>query len=522
MFRTNVPVTDEGFHDRSDELARLLDIVSRLESGETGWLAIIGPRKIGKTSLMLELQRRASSPSLVFLVIDTFEQLPPSPEVFRRYGLRFLDGVMSSELGVSLEALAHDPPRFRSAIQASSRFTALPAALRGQVLELPDRKVDASFVETALQLPERVAEALDLRVLVAWDEFQELASLDTGRAGLDVFPLMRSIWQRHRRVGYVISGSRRSLLTELVASERSPFFHHFSLMDLGPFPTDEAVGLLLEHAPDRRHLGKTFARRAVEVIGGHPFYLQMLGEVVTSRPPPYDEAALKEALQDLLFSRTGRLALYFESIFQGLVGRSTGLAATLQSLADGPRRLTEVAQAIGASSGATVRYLERLGDAVERTDNGRYRLTDSTFGLWLRWRKPGGTVVPMAVVGDEAERRVAEHLSAMGFDLVYQSRASRGAFDLLATRGARQLGLQIKRSKPPLRFKRSEWSRMEAEGRRFGWVWVVAAVLPPPDHDILMLDPAGAHVGREVRLAADAGIANLLAWIDERRPAPSG
>jgi hypothetical protein len=35
-------------------------------------------------------------------------------------------------------------------------------------------------------------------------------------------------------------------------------------MDLGPFPTDEALGLLLEHAPDRRRLRKELARRAVE------------------------------------------------------------------------------------------------------------------------------------------------------------------------------------------------------------------------------------------------------------------
>ncbi len=33
----------------------------------------------------------------------------------------------------------------------------------------------------------------------------------------------------------------------------------------------------------------------------------------------------------------------------------------------------------------------------------------------------------MTVVGDEAEKTVARHLARLGFDLVYQSRASRGA-----------------------------------------------------------------------------------------------
>lgn len=84
----------------------------------------------------------------------------------------------------------------------------------------------------------------------------------------------------------------------------------------------------------------------------------------------------------------------------------------------------------------------------------------------------------MGILGDEGEREVAARLAAMGFDLVYQSRASRGAFDLLATRGAAQLGVQVKRSPLPLRFTRARWIRMEAEAARLGWVWVVAAEDP--------------------------------------------
>ena len=55
-------------------------------------------------------------------------------------------------------------------------------------------------------------------------------------------------------------------------------------------------------------------------------------------------------------------------------------------------------------------YLDRLGDAVRRRDDGRHELEDETFGLWLSWRRPGGSVVPMGVLGDQAERVVAEHL----------------------------------------------------------------------------------------------------------------
>jgi hypothetical protein len=87
-----------------------------------------------------------------------------------------------------------------------------------------------------------------------------------------------------------------------------------------------------------------------------------------------------------------------------------------------------------------------------------------------------------------------------------------GAFDLMATRGSRQLGVQVKRSPLPLRFHRHEWVRMEAEGARLNWRWVVAAV--NPDGIIMMLDPALARVKKETVFHPDAKISNLPKWLD--------
>ena len=120
----------------------------------------------------------------------------------------------------------------------------------------------------------------------------------------------------------------------------------------------------------------------------------------------------------------------------------------------------------------------------------------------------------MSVVGDEAEKAVANALSAMGFDLVYQSKGSRGAFDLLATHGALQLGIQVKRSPLPLRFNRNEWSRMVAEGRSLRWHWIVASV--NPSGEVNMLDPAKASVKKSITLAGKAVISNLLLWLDQK------
>jgi Holliday junction resolvase len=149
---------------------------------------------------------------------------------------------------------------------------------------------------------------------------------------------------------------------------------------------------------------------------------------------------------------------------------------------------------------------------VRKREGGLYELDDPVFGLWLRWRRPGGTVVPMTVIGDAAEREVAMALAQLGFDLVYQARASRGAFDLLATRGPAQLGIQVKRSPLPLSFRRTDWQRMAADAKRLGWRWTIASV--DPAGAIHFLDPAKARRGATVRLGLPAAIENLIAWLD--------
>lgn len=512
MFHSTRPVTAGAFHDRDVELVRLRQLVERLRAGSPEWLAILGRRKVGKTSLLLEIERRLADPLVRFLVVDAYEHSPVSVELFRRYAARALDVVYGTREGISFESLlVTDPVRYRTALAGSSVLGDIPRDLRPAVLDLADLDLTAGSLRLLLDLPERLAEAEDVWIVAAWDEFQEIATW-SGRSGppFDVLALMRTAWQHHERVAYVVSGSAPRVLRQLVDSARSPFFQHFAILDIGTMARPDAIGLLTAGGID-----ESLANRAVDVMGGHPFYLQLLGDELLRADEPDSDRALKEAVQGLVFTRTGRLALFFEREFHALVGRSAILARLLEALAEagpGGARLTDLARALKSPSGATKGYVERLGDAVDRTDDRRYRLADPIFGLWLRWRSPSGAAVPMSVVGDEAERAAAESLARMGFELVYQSRASRGAFDLLAIRGTHSLGVQIKRSPLPLAFDRPSWDRMEADGARLGWRWVVGQVTE--DGAVIWLDPSLARRRRTVRIDAIAAIDNLLLWLE--------
>jgi len=510
VFRTSTPVTDGAFHDRTVELSQLTRRVEQLRAGAPRWLAVLGVRRVGKTSLVLELVRRNRHDDVRFVVLDCFEDQPLGFDIFRRLALRTVDAFFGRELGASLEALATRPDEYRAALTEVRAFSGLDRALRADLLSLCEVPANAKTAALALALPDRLATATRQYCVVAWDEFQELAKLPAARGG--VLSLARAIWQRHRRTTYVICGSERSLLQELVTSERSPFFQHFDFMELGPMNPAEARSLLRRSGPPGRSVPAAVAKQAVEILGGNPFYLQLFGEVLTAGEPPYDVGLVRQVYSELLFTRTGRLSLYFAREFDRLVGNAATLAATLESLVDGPLRTMEVAQRTGASSGAVVRYLERLGDAVVRGEDQRWSLVDPVFAMWLRWRQPGGAVVPMTVIGDEAELEIARRLSALGFELVYQSRASRGAFDLLAVRAGIQVGIQVKRSALPVRFSKSAWARLHSDARRLDWRWLVAAVTPASQ--VVFFDPTRARAGGAVRLTEHHALDNVLRWLE--------
>jgi hypothetical protein len=514
MFAISTPATADGFYDRTVELARIEEALGKLVRGAPKWLCLVGPRKVGKSSLLREVERRLQvrpGPHPAFAVVDVLDTLPASTEVVRSIAISAVDALLSQDVGQALAPLAKSPEAWRAALLASQRVLTLAAPLRTLLLELPTHADDHRSLGVLLSVPEQLALALDTFVVVAIDEFHELASMPKG--GPALIALLRSVWQRHRRTAYVVSGSARATLLELATSDSSPFFQHFEVLEVEGFTEAFAITLLVEASHDEEApITEALARRIFRVIGGNPFYLQVIGEAV-SRQRGRGEVRLRNALQDTLFSDTGRLSLYFMNEFQRLVGRATTLAATLNALSVGPATLTEVARRIDGSTAATLGYLERLADAVRRGPDQRWMLTDPVFGLWLEWRQPGGTVVPMRLVGDEAELAVAQRLAQLGFEFLYLSRGSRGPFDLLASRAARMLAVQVKRKPLPLRFSKSEWQRMQAEAERYGWRWLLAQV--EKGSVVHLLDPKKATVAQAVTLTERPVIEHPLAWFDE-------
>jgi AAA+ ATPase superfamily predicted ATPase len=127
MFSSSVPVTARTFFDRSNERERIRQAITRLRAGAPQWLCLVGPRKVGKTSLLLEVAREMKDAAGIgFVVADVFDTMPVSLEFFRILALQVLDVVLAAEAGTSLRSLVRDPASYRAALAGTPSFAKLP------------------------------------------------------------------------------------------------------------------------------------------------------------------------------------------------------------------------------------------------------------------------------------------------------------------------------------------------------------------------------------------------------------
>ena len=506
MLPAATPAVGPRFAGRQAELLELFDVVDELEGGGAPRRLLVGPARVGRSSLLLELGRRARRRGIWFVTFDASDGHPPCPEHVRRFALATLDVFAAPDGGSSITS----PAACRDAVRRSRRLSALPPALLGEIGDLAEGRLDARLIRACLDLPERLATALGGRFVVGFDGFDRLAAARRRRGSPTLAQLALETWSAHERVAWILGCAHPGRLEPLLEAAVTTFSLPEHRILVGPLEPTVGSDWLASGLPDRSPVPPDVARLAATVLWGHPFYLQVLAEALDAQPKPLDARSLRSALQAVLFSRTGTLAMHFERVYDRLVGRSVGLATVLDALAPGPCRITDVARVVGSPTGATVGYIRRLGDAVARHGARLYGLADPVFARWLRWRLPGGCVVPMSLVGEAVEERVAEALHAAGFDVRYPSRGSRAVFDLVGQRAGRPVGLRIVESGLPVTLSPAGWEQLEEAARPLQGRWLVARVSTDA---VQWLDPRCARRERRVVLDGDAALDNPVLWL---------
>jgi hypothetical protein len=123
-----------------------------------------------------------------------------------------------------------------------------------------------------LRLPETLAQAKKIKMIVCIDEFQQLANLPEYK---NMEGKMRSAWQQQERVSYCLYGSKRHMMLDIFNNSNSPFYRFGQLLFLNKIPKEEWMPFIVEtFEKSGKHISDEFAERICDTTECHSWYLQ--------------------------------------------------------------------------------------------------------------------------------------------------------------------------------------------------------------------------------------------------------
>jgi uncharacterized protein len=366
-FKYGTVVTGDDFSDREKELK---DLTSRLR--ETVRIFLIAPRRYGKTSLIRNVLAALQRQRIMTAYVDLYWANSPR-ELMELYTSAVIGGSRS----IARRA-AHFVKEFLPRLRPRLGFD--PSGNPELSLDF-SRQSGAGAMEEAFDLPEQIAKAQGKRLVVAMDEFQEIARI----GGEDLERKLRAAIQNHTHVSYLFAGSKSHMLIDMVSEKTRPFYQMGTLMALDKIPPGEFKKFIeAKFIESSKEISDSALTRIFTETDNVPHYVQLLSFYLWDHfqhLDRFEENHVDEALSLIL---RGQEPAYL-TIWEGLTvhQRKTTKAAAML----GGRLLTsketiqrfdlETASNVAKSLGAL------CSKSILRKETEGYVFEDVLFGRWV-------------------------------------------------------------------------------------------------------------------------------------------
>lgn len=386
MAFTLQPAVKDDFIDREEILA---DMLSTLEDESTRMgFALVGPRRIGKTSILKEVVRRLEGKKGIVPIYFSLWDLVENtlPELCSRITLSIVEGFKPHlSLKLKMKKLLKVPALkffevLRSLDMKISLFDEIEIALRmGKSGEIDPN----TLIEKVFLFGEKIAKENGVRLILALDEFPSIMDVkNKTKLGEGIVKKIRTIYEGLENTVLCISGSIRKTMEITALSPSSAFYRQFVIRNIEPFDL-KATTEILENNIDAKISAEAISR-FYELTEGIPFYLQFLGRELgrfsaASVGPPeiensFDQFLLQEG--DILFAEQIKS---FSDKEKMILSRMACY---------GLKTPAQIQKSSGEPSNVVSRYMEYFlsKGVLQREKKGIYQFTDPVFEVWLKRR----------------------------------------------------------------------------------------------------------------------------------------
>ncbi|MCK4249685.1 MAG: AAA family ATPase, partial [Candidatus Omnitrophica bacterium] len=224
-FKYGAIVSGLYFTDREKEIKEL---ITDFINGQH--IIISSPRRYGKSSLVLKAMENAKSKGALGIYVDLFRASSKKrfAEIFSTAIARGTQSKISQVGRTLKEIIPNIIPKVVLKGEGEMEFD----------IEFGNRETDIdSLLDNMFDAPQKIALRKKKRVIVIFDEFQEIANFN----GQQLQKVLRAKIQHHQQVTYCFLGSKRQLISELFLKQKSPFYRFGKMIELNKIPRSEMV-----------------------------------------------------------------------------------------------------------------------------------------------------------------------------------------------------------------------------------------------------------------------------------------
>lgn len=367
-FQYGTLVDKENFVNRVEERKQLKEL---LGSGIN--VMLISPRRWGKSSLvkvaMDELMHEDKQVRVCY--IDAFS-IKTESEFYRNFA-REVIACAASTLEKRLEDVRH----FLKTVSPSITLKSTPTDTMSFDLKF---ELEERDVMEILKLPEKIAIAKSIRLIVCIDEFQQLAQLSGYR---DLEGKMRSVWQKQQQVSYCFYGSKRHMMLDIFNNSSNPFYRFGQVLFLQKIKKEEWVPFIVNaFKRTNKEISKEQAEQLCDIVKCHSWYLQQLCYFVWS-------GTSDKVTDETIEMRTRQLIDTNMPMFMNDTENLTAAqTAMLRAVANGEYRFNSipVVRKYELGSAQTITRNKRMlteRDFIEK-EGELYVFSDPVFELWFK------------------------------------------------------------------------------------------------------------------------------------------
>ncbi len=371
-FKFGEAVRGGYFTDREKEIE---DLLLDLRSGQN--VIIYSPRRFGKTSLILEVMERLKKEGCLCVYIDLFPIT--SKREFAQKLYSSIAKSTSSKIEEVIQRLKDLLPKITPKI-----------VLKGEGdmefdVEFEERTGDIErLLDSLYDLPQKIAQKRNKRVIIVFDEFQQIGELD----GEKIEKELRSKIQHHPNVAYVFMGSKQHLIERIFNDKARPFYKGGKRFKLDKIPKDEFSIFIKKRLEETRvKIEQDLIDYVLGITDSHPHYTQAIMQNIWNESYP-SKIVTKESIE------RGKEQLFrhhqdeFIKLWDSLSPKQKNLLIALTS--EGKTLLsaqaTIVKYELGSAATVNKSLKKLLQEGILERENGGYIFPDIFFKEWVKRR----------------------------------------------------------------------------------------------------------------------------------------